>query len=63
MTLCDAAEDCIHLIVVPVSIVNDSSVKPVISEAIVTGSGMAVGADVGYGVTVGTGEVYWLALR
>jgi ABC-type dipeptide/oligopeptide/nickel transport system permease subunit len=51
VTLCDAAEDCTHLIVVPDSIVKDSSVNPEIPETTVTGSGVGVG--VGTGVTVG----------
>jgi len=55
VTLCDAAEDCIHLIVVPVSIVKDSSVNPEIPETTVTGSGVGIGVGSGREVGVGTG--------
>jgi len=54
VTLCGTVADCIHLMVVPISIVNDSKVKSVISETIVTGPAVAVGSDVC--VSVGSGR-------
>lgn len=50
--MCGAVEVCIHLIVVPISMVKDSSVNPVISETITTGSGTGVSVGRGRGVGI-----------
>ena len=50
--MCGAVEVCIHLIVVPISMVKDSSVNPVISETITTGSGTGVSLGRGRGVGI-----------